>query len=372
MAAAAAKARTAKIIFLWPEQLKVAKGFNVRFEMGDITALAKSIVSNGIKEPIRGYNSGEKTTDGLPIYIITDGHRRFTAAQRIADKMEEGDFIPFFEEPKEYTNEDRVVDMLITGENKKPLNLLEAARAVKRLKDAGWKNSEIAARIGKSPTHITDCLILVDRASEENIKSIEDGSMTASSILEMLKINSSEVVEQVVAKGKESAAAKGKTKLKVSELEEESGEALTTKGKKKSTSAKENSVAQAGTEKKEEKVDASLQRLLDLRAVLKAQEAVDKVPGSFELLNALIKIAKGTKMPIDVLDMFIVQEPEVADEAPEEEEEAPVKPAKKAKAEEKKVSKKKTSAAPVEEEPEVEDLAEDLEEEEEEDEDWVE
>lgn len=317
------KNRTGNIIFLWPEQLKVDKGFNIRFDMGDLTSLGKSILANGIKEPLRGWKTKEKTEDGYPIYCITDGHRRFEAAKRIADKMEEGDFIPMIVEPEDYTTEQRTIDSLVTGENSKTLNLLESAKGVKRLVDGGMSKSDVAKSIGKSPTHITDCMILMEKATEQMLADIKSGVLTASSVVEMLKVNDAEVVEKTIDKAKNKAAAAGKTKVKASELEEAHGEPVTTKGKK-AASSRDTSVKAAGKEK-EEKVDVSLQRLLDLKAALKAQ-ADEKIKPAFDLLNALIKIAKGTAMPIDVVPLFFVQEEEGEEEiVVEEEEVAPPK-----------------------------------------------
>lgn len=55
---------------LWvdPVNLTVQEGFNVRYDYGDIDELAKSIIENGVKVPVRGVK--DRGTDN---YILTDG-----------------------------------------------------------------------------------------------------------------------------------------------------------------------------------------------------------------------------------------------------------------------------------------------------------
>lgn len=358
--------RTGKVIWLYPEQLEVHKGFNVRYDMGDITQMSKTIQQSGIRVPLRGYKSKNKTDDGWPMYVITDGHRRHLAANRIASTMEEPDFIPFIEEPGEYTDIDRTLDILVTGDNAKPLNMLEASIGIKRLVDAGWKQSDIAKKIGKSAMYVSDCLMLITEASEKLIKQIKDGQVPAYTVVEMLKANPVEKVETAVTKTIDKAdkvAGAGKGKVKKSEIEEESGEALTQKSKK-SAAAKETSVTAAGSEKKAEKVDESLTRLINAKTALKAQKGKQN-EAAFGILNLCIKISKGTALPVDAIPYFFDEEVEAS--AEEEEEDTTTVSSSKKKASKKAApaAKKSAKAAPAkkgkkavadEEEPEEEEL----------------
>ncbi len=312
-----------KVIHLYPEQLEVRKGFNVRFDMGDLTEMGKTIVQGGIRTPLRGYKTGEKTDDGWPIYAITDGHRRYAAAVRVADKMDAADFIPFQCEPAGYTDQQRTIDMLVTGETSKNHNLLETAKGVQRLMHPvedgveALTQAQVAKAIGKSPMYVSDCVLLMTKATEKMIKQIETGQISASTVVETLKAadtqKAAKAIDKAIDKADDKAGGKGKGKVKASQIKEESGEAMTAKGKKAELAKKATKKETEPKPEKEAKMDGTLTKLVDFRTALKAQDGTQNKE-AFGILNALIKLGKGTAAPIDLISLFFVEEEAAAEE----------------------------------------------------------
>jgi len=165
------------MFFINFEHLQVIEGFNVRYDYGDIEELAKSIEQNGVKVPLRGYKDGE-------VYKITDGHRRYKALELLHKK---GIVVnaPFVSETKGYNDEQRTLDLVLTNDGKR-LTLLEEAEVYGRLLNYGWNLSDIAKKVGKSLTHISNCALLLE-ASTLLKNQIRENKVSASTVIEMLK-----------------------------------------------------------------------------------------------------------------------------------------------------------------------------------------
>lgn len=133
------------VFFLNVSELNTMPDFNIRQDYGDLNSLAKSIESNGVRVPLRGHKKGE-------YYIITDGHRRFEAAKILLKKGIEIR-LPFINEGRECSDEQRVIDMLICNDGKR-LNPVEESEAIKRLANFGYSDSEISEKTGFSKIYI--------------------------------------------------------------------------------------------------------------------------------------------------------------------------------------------------------------------------
>lgn len=338
----------AKTIMVYPEQLVENPG-NHRFELGDIKGLAQSILAHGIKQALKVKKLKEKTDDGYPKYLVLVGNRRTKAAKSIADKMEVGDFVPVEVVPEDYTAEQAVLDSMITDVHSKERNMFEIGLDIQVLVEAGRKQKDIAKEIGKSAVYVGDCLFLVTNATDAIVKDIKAGVVTPYQAIEMLRSEDSpEKVEEVITKAKNIKAKKDeeesivnpdkkantKTTLKKSELTEASGKPIKVG---KSTSAAETSKQQAGGPT-EQKVDATMTKLLQLRDTMKANKTTG-VPNAsaFNALNGAIKYCKGTMTAMDLLEYFF-------DDAGEEEAEE-AKPKAKAKKEKEAPAAKPTKGA---------------------------
>ncbi|MHA1816819.1 MAG: ParB/RepB/Spo0J family partition protein [Candidatus Heimdallarchaeaceae archaeon] len=127
----------------------VEKDFNVRIEMGDIEALAKSIAKIGLQTPLVGRKVGNQI-------VLTAGHRRLLAVS-LANKK----FIGkkgFLQEPIDYVkvittkgnDTNRTLVMLLDGEGAKLLTNNEMVQGIARLLDEGMKPKDIIDSLGVS------------------------------------------------------------------------------------------------------------------------------------------------------------------------------------------------------------------------------
>jgi ParB-like chromosome segregation protein Spo0J len=95
-------------------------------------------------------------------------------------------FLRFIAEPRNYTNLDRLTDMFLKNEGK-PLTMLEQAKGIKRFVDEfGIKPKEIAKKLHKSPTFVTNCLLLVE-APDYVQRQISQNVVAPTLVIDLLK-----------------------------------------------------------------------------------------------------------------------------------------------------------------------------------------
>lgn len=165
---------------LTADEIQIKEGFNIRTDYGDIKLLAASIEAEGIKVPLIGHKENGK-------FIPTDGHRRFQAVQYLQSQDKCLDIeIPFCVQPKDYTDQQRTLDLLILNDGKK-LTLLEEGLLFFRLKeDFELNNTEIGNKVGKSSMHVSNCLLLLE-APQELIEYIEQQQLSATTVIDQLR-----------------------------------------------------------------------------------------------------------------------------------------------------------------------------------------
>jgi ParB/RepB/Spo0J family partition protein len=172
----ASPALTAKRVDMFKvpsSKLRIKEGFNIRTDMGDIKELAESIKVNGVLVPLRGYKSKEGDEE---VYIITNGHRRYTACQLLLQESIEV-LVPFVLESKGYTDEQRLIDTFLMNDGKS-LTPLEQAEGVRRLLAYGYSEKEIAGKLAKSEGYIRK-LNSLNSAPKALKNLIEDGVISA-------------------------------------------------------------------------------------------------------------------------------------------------------------------------------------------------
>lgn len=224
---------TSAVSWVDPLDIVVREGFNVRQDMGDIPGLVESVTSVGVKVPLLGYVIPEGEPDAGK-FAITDGERRYRASmivRKTRDKM----LIPIIlEEAGQFTDIDRVLDMLVTNMGRK-LNMVEEADGVKRLMDAGWKPKAIAEAIGKTEQHISDCRVLTG-ASDALRSMIRNGVVAATQAIQVIKDHDHDMTKaegalmkaqvragagnRITAKHVEKNKAKGEPKRTVADLKD--------------------------------------------------------------------------------------------------------------------------------------------------------
>ncbi len=140
-----------------------------RKDMGDLGGLANSIKEQGILEPILV----NKVGDG---FIIVSGERRFQASRLI-----EQDTIPCI---VKNLKENEIIEVaLVENLQRKDLHPFEEADGLRSLlKNFSYTHDDIAQKIGKSRSSVTETLTLSNLASEVRQAAVE-ANITAKSML---------------------------------------------------------------------------------------------------------------------------------------------------------------------------------------------
>lgn len=195
------KIRKTDMLKLTLDHVYIDEGQDLRYDYGDVRALADSIAECGVKETLFGIK-----VKGGEQYKIINGHRRIKAIQLLAEEGIDVE-IPLRTAPKGYTDAEIMADVL-TMNSQKELEMLEQAEVVYRLRNCYltedgepmWSIREIARRWGKSATHVSNLAKLAE-LSEESKEYVKEGRISASMVLETIKQTESvDEAEKMIAK----------------------------------------------------------------------------------------------------------------------------------------------------------------------------
>lgn len=154
------------------------------FDEEALQALADSIRRYGVVQPIVVRPLADKT------YELIAGERRWRASQRAGLKE-----IPALIRTYEDTKATEI--SLIENIQRENLNVIEEAAAYKLLIDMNnWKQDELAAKVGKSRSHVANIMRLLSLAPPVR-KLIENGALTMGQARPLLQLKSPEVQEKV-------------------------------------------------------------------------------------------------------------------------------------------------------------------------------
>ena len=239
---------------LKPSQLKEVEGFNIRTDYADLESLARSIIQNGVIEPIK-VRFLEKDAKGEQVFQVVQGHRRTRAAKMAVEMLQkegrileaEALVVPAIKVTGVLSEID-LLFMQFVGNDQENLKAHEVAEFIKRLVSLGMKPEQIAERIGKTQAYISQMLTLA--AAAPTIKeAVANESLSASTaisivratdsmseqiaLLDMAKELEAQESQTLIEEGKESKKA-GKVRAKhVEEAAEKMGKknrSSTTKG----------------------------------------------------------------------------------------------------------------------------------------------
>lgn len=209
--AATIKANSTKaesIVSIELDKILVRDDFNVRQEYGDVKGLAKSIIENGQALPGRV----DALADGT--FVLTDGHRRFKALQLLAKDYDNITFKAIVND-KKTTEEERIINMFVTQDNKQ-LENYEVAELIKRLVNLGYKQKDIATKLGKTAAYISQMLEYA--AETPMIKdAVKNGDISVSTVIKLKKLipntekRTAAVTKAIDTKATKKAANNGKT-----------------------------------------------------------------------------------------------------------------------------------------------------------------
>lgn len=191
-----------------PDGVRIDEDFNIRKDYGDLEELKKSLIENGQKVPAQGRRMTDPDT-GEKYYLLSDGHRRLKAAKMAVAEGHQVHFLLTTEAAK-YSETDRYLDMFIRNSGKS-LTPMEEANLFVKLQEKGFTVDGISKQIGKTKVHIYNMLKLLNTATEGTQKLVEEGKVSATTVVNMLQDTAPEVIEANINK----AIAENPTKKKV-------------------------------------------------------------------------------------------------------------------------------------------------------------
>lgn len=157
-----------------PIDMVVPAKDNPRRDVGDVTEIASSIAAVGILEPLLVNRNGGKS------YTIVCGHRRFAAA-KVAGLEE----IPVI--VRDLDDKARAEIMLIENLQREDLSALEEASAYERLGELGMSQRDLAQRIGRSQSHISKRLALLE-LPKKVLEKVDSGGITLNDAVVLTKL----------------------------------------------------------------------------------------------------------------------------------------------------------------------------------------
>lgn len=191
-----------------PRKLKIDENYNCRdMQSKDtrehIAALKSSIVVNGVKVPLE-----VRMDDHDRIYIVA-GHCRHAAVMEAIKDGAEIVAVPCMLEPARTSEADRAVNLIVSNSGK-PLAPLEIAAVVKRLVNFGWKEKDIAERLGWKSTNTVkqhlDLLALPEPVKEH----VRAGNVSATTARQIAKgVDPVEAEKMIQANLEENRRIKG-------------------------------------------------------------------------------------------------------------------------------------------------------------------
>lgn len=296
-----------KILSLYPEQIRIRPGFNVRQDMGDIKGLTASITeSEGNKVPVTVIKTKELTDDEYPVYELVDGHRRLKACIA-ANTMIRAEVLDLSKES------DLIAHMMSTGIGNKEFNMLERAEGMKRYKEAyaeendgaEVKNADIAKKFGVTQTHVQDCFLLLT-APKDVLTQVRKNIITASAAVEMLKVNNPDDVNEAVGKAVDKANKEGKAKVSKKAVVQASGGKVSTKKGAAARSTKAGVQETSGAAETLSPTAKVTNKLIALEDALNSQEdlADKRNLVAFAALRAMIAHLNGKMEILEMVDIF--------------------------------------------------------------------
>lgn len=236
----------------------------------DIKELAQSIKEVGLQEPLEVFKKRKSN-----LYVLTDGFRRMKA---ITYLIATGTAFKQVKVIKGSANiEDRIIKALVSGTMKKKLSPVSEAECYKRLMSYGYNQSEIAAKIGKTHTHVKDMLILAEQSKEvKNL--VNDNKVKASTVVTLAKDKNNtqedvtETVKEVVQEKQAAHEAKEQDK---SEDQKTEMKAVSMRDVNKNKKKKEEK-AQAESAKNEESTEQEADSSTEAKAESKEEQQEEK------------------------------------------------------------------------------------------------
>ena len=167
-----------ELISIEPRDVVVIEGRNTRFDYGNIEELADSIRENGMKQPCKVQIKNNE-------YQLIDGHRRLKACMELVKKGYDPVFLTIVV-PEDEPEDKLLADMIVANDGKH-FSPLEEAMMLQKLRDTyQWSQMDIAKKIGKSLSHVSNRIALLN--ADESIKeALVDGTLKTQEALAIVR-----------------------------------------------------------------------------------------------------------------------------------------------------------------------------------------
>ena len=178
---------------------------NPRVDYGNIEELMVSILENGMRNPLKGYEKDGKI-------ILKDGHRRMRAVKLAIEKGKKIERVPVIVEKRPENEEERTLGFLIYNDGK-PLTMLEQSEVIRRLLNLGWKVTDVVKRTGKVRGYVEN-LILLTRCPLKLQNFIREDKISAHAVIQIMQAVKGDAEQAVkeVEEAIKTAGASGKAK----------------------------------------------------------------------------------------------------------------------------------------------------------------
>lgn len=203
------------VIFIDPRIIKIESGFNPRsYSLAEnrehLDALKVSIVENGVLVPLLVRWNGEEA-------ILIDGECRLRASLELIEEGVEIKAVPVIQEDGD--SEAARLVIALAANTGKPLSLLEAGAAYKRLERFGWSHEEIAKKVGVTRAKVASAIEIAEAPIEVK-QMVQDGSVTPALAKKAVREKGDKAAADLIHKV-EKAKAAGKTTAKRERIEKE-------------------------------------------------------------------------------------------------------------------------------------------------------
>jgi ParB family chromosome partitioning protein len=175
--------RSSDLFHIDPRILKVKPGLNARTMDAEDTRehiewLATSIAETGVRNPLEVFSEGDE------VYVV-HGHCRLAATMLAISRGVEIKTVPCIAEPRGTNEVDRILNQNVDNTGK-PLTPLEAGANIKRAAALGWTVSQIAKKLGKSISYVSQALDFQSAPSEVH-QAVAAGSISATLAAQTLR-----------------------------------------------------------------------------------------------------------------------------------------------------------------------------------------
>jgi ParB family chromosome partitioning protein len=175
---------------------KIKPGKNVRKDFDSVPDLAISMNGMGQLVPI-----SVRLSDDGKTAVICDGERRFRAVQyankHFGAKINQ---LLCVAEPREVDDITRILRQIEVNDQSQPLQPMERAEAYQILIKAGWKQVDIAKKVGKSVQTIANTLSLLEapQAIQDSVRSGKTSASAAARVNKAKPEKKAKAVEKAV------------------------------------------------------------------------------------------------------------------------------------------------------------------------------